>query len=93
VFPSQLVRLNQHLLVIAAHHVEPFFIEQREALYALRSAVNNISNGKQAVSFGIKTDFAQLFFQKLVTSMNIAHRKIAAFFIGFYKFVDCGCLI
>ncbi|SDA40263.1 hypothetical protein SAMN03159443_00338 [Pseudomonas sp. NFACC15-1] len=78
--------INEHLLMIAAHGMEPRFPKPIQYIQGVRASVDEVAHRKDAVCFGIEIYFAQGFFQKLEMSVNVAHYKVTTFFVGWEGF-------
>lgn len=72
------VCLDCHLLVVAAHGMEPWLGQPGVHLVRLRPAVDQVTYGEQPISGRIKAVRVQGALQAGKVPVNVAHREVAA---------------
>ncbi len=63
--------------MVAEHAVKPRLVEQRERLFRLRAAIDQIADRKQPVARRIERDFVQQITQRIDAPVQIANDKVA----------------
>lgn len=70
--------IDHHPLVVAHHREETCLVEQIQGLTAAWTAIDQVTDRKKAVSYGIKIDLGQCHIEHLGLTMKVAHDKIAS---------------
>ena len=68
----------ERVLVIAEHGMEPGLVEQRQRLFRLRAAIDEIADREQPVARRIEIDLAQQEAQRVDATVQIADDEIAS---------------
>jgi len=71
----------QRIFVVAKHRVKPGFIEQVNGRKRIAPAIDQIANGKQAITRTIEGNLAKQITQGVNAAVQIANHKVTANFV------------
>ncbi|MOA00865.1 hypothetical protein D3C78_1202420 [compost metagenome] len=70
--------IHAHLVVIAAHGMEPGLIEQRQHLQRLRAAIHQVAGGEDAIHPVVEAGLVQQVLKQRGLAVDVTHQQVAA---------------